>query len=73
LTDDEIMHAISDIATDPSLKWNWTKGAEGSDFTRAGDPSRLSVVGERNGLCIKVVVEPAGEGIITAHPAPGLC
>ncbi|MGB6056897.1 MAG: EndoU domain-containing protein [Microthrixaceae bacterium] len=71
-TDDQVMHHVSDIATDPGLKWNWTKGGP-SGYTRAGDPGRASVFGVRDGVCIKVVVEPAGEGIITAHPSPGSC
>src|SRR5690606_17061479 len=58
-SDDQIIHNVSDIATDPSLRWTWQKGAEGSDFTRAGDPSRVSVVGERDGVEIKVIIEPA--------------
>lgn len=67
-SDDQIMHNVSDIVTDPSLDWKWTKGAQGSDFTNAGDPSRAVVTGNRDGIDIKVVVEPAGEGIVTAHP-----
>ena len=64
------MHSVSDVATDPSLQWNWTKGGP-SGYTKAGDPGRAWVAGVRNGVCIKVVVEPAGEGIITAFPSPG--
>ncbi len=71
-SDDQIMHHVSDVATDPSLTWNWTKGGP-SGHTRAADPGRASVFGVRNGVCTKVVVEPAGEGIITAHPSPGSC
>ena len=39
-------------------------------FTKAGDPARFVVIGQREGVAIKVVLEPAGEGIITAHPLP---
>ena len=64
----EIMHHASDIATDPTLIWVQQTGRPGSLFTRAGDPARFVVTGQRGGIDIKVVVEPAGEGIITAHP-----
>ena len=62
------MHNVSDIATDSNLTWVRQTGPEGSWFTRAGTPARFEVVGVRNGVEIKVVLEPAGEGIITAFP-----
>jgi hypothetical protein len=65
---EQIMQHVSDIATDPSLTWIQQTGRAGSLFTRAGDPARVFVIGERAGVQIKVVVAPAGEGIITAHP-----
>lgn len=71
-SDNEIMHNISDIATDPAARWTGG-GPKGSVLTRKGNPARFSVFGERGGVCVKVVVEPAGEGIITAHPAAGQC
>lgn len=72
-SDDRIMHEISDIATDPSLVTNWQHPSHASGFTRRGRPARGTIFGERGGQCIKVVVEPMGEGIITAHPSPGSC
>ncbi len=65
---DKIMHEVSDIATDPALNWVQQSGKPGSLFTNAGNPARFVVFGERSGIEIKVVLEPAGEGIITAHP-----
>lgn len=65
----KIMHYVSDIATDPTLTWT-RPGQTGSLFTRAGDPARFVVFGEREGIRIKVVLEPMGEGIITAYPEP---
>jgi hypothetical protein len=62
------MHNVSDIATDPTLTWVQQTGKAGSLFTKAGEPARFAVVGTRDGVRIKVVIEPAGEGIITAHP-----
>jgi hypothetical protein len=65
---DEIMNAISDIATDPQYDWQQTSGIPGSLYTRAGGASRFAVDGTYNGLTIRVVIEPAGEGIITGYP-----
>lgn len=62
------MHQISDIATDPSLRWIQQTGRPGADFTRAGDPVRYSVFGTQYGVNIRVIIEPGGEGIITGHP-----
>lgn len=62
------MQYVSDIATDPTLPLIQQTGRAGSLFTKAGDPTRFYVIGEREGVKIKVVLEPAGEGIITAHP-----
>ncbi|MBI3893435.1 MAG: EndoU domain-containing protein [Candidatus Wallbacteria bacterium] len=64
---DKIMHHVSDIATDPTLKWTHQTG-NGGLLTRAGRPARFWVEGVRDGVNINVVVEPLGEGIITAHP-----
>ncbi|MBR9729645.1 EndoU domain-containing protein [Shewanella intestini] len=65
---DKIMNAVSDIATDPSLKWVQQTGKAGNWFTKAGKPAHFTVEGTRNGANIKVVLEPAGEGLITAFP-----
>lgn len=64
-SDDQIMHAVSDIATDPSLRWEQQTGSLGADFTNKGAPVRYKVVGVRDGVTIRVVVEPGGEGIIS--------
>jgi hypothetical protein len=55
-----VMHHVSDIATDPNLKWQPGRVVNGKQ--------RYEVVGEREGEKIKVIIEPAGEGIITAFP-----
>lgn len=67
-TDDQIMHHVSDIATDPSLRWIQQTGKPGASFTKAGDPVRYYVDGVRGGVDIRVILEPGGEGIITAFP-----
>lgn len=62
------MHEVSDIATDPSLPRRQITGVQGAEFTKSGAPVRFEVVGQRGGVDIRVIIEPGGEGIITAHP-----
>ena len=64
---ENIMHMISDIATDPNLSWISQTGNGGS-FTKSGRPAKFIVEGIRNNIKIRVVLEPAGEGVITAFP-----
>ena len=61
------MHNVSDIATDPALEWRPQTG-NGGLFTKAGNPARFAVEGVRDGINVRVIVEPAGEGIVTAFP-----
>jgi hypothetical protein len=70
-TVEDIKRYVSDVATDPN---SVVFGApnSGSMYTHAGDPVRIRVFGTRDGVQIKVVLEPAGEGIITAYPFPGV-
>jgi EndoU nuclease-like protein len=70
----KIMHEVSDIATDPKLDWVRPDG-KSSLFYDSGKPARFTVrdpatgaLPVRDGVSIKVIVEPAGEGIITAYP-----
>lgn len=69
-SDDKIMHSVSDIATDPSLTWVQQTGRAGAAFTRGGAPVRYTVEGVQDGVKIRVVLEPGGEGIITGFPIP---
>lgn len=66
----KIMHAVSDIATDPSINWVQQTGRAGSAFTRGGTPVRYTVDGMRDGVKVRVVLEPSGAGIITGFPIP---
>jgi hypothetical protein len=55
------MHEISDVATDPVSPWVKQKGT-------AKSGPRYTAEGDREGVHIRVVLEPEGEGIVTAHP-----
>jgi len=65
---DQIMHNVSDLATDASASWTQLTGKTGADYTASGKPVRWAVEGIRGGVPIRVIVEPRGEGIITAYP-----
>jgi uncharacterized protein YukE len=69
-TVEDIKRHVSDIATDPnSLKFGVPNS--GSYFSHNGRPLRFRYYGTRDGVQIRVVMEPGGEGIITAFPFPG--
>ena len=57
---DKILHEASDIVTDPSIKWETNRTVRGID--------RFKARGVRDGVEIEVIVEPKGEGIISAWP-----
>ncbi len=67
-SDSQIMRNVSDIATDPALSWVQQTGPAGQALTRAGTPVIYTVDGVRGGVTIRVVIQPGGEGIITAFP-----
>lgn len=70
LSGGKIMNAVSDVATDPLLQWTQITGKAGTEFTKSGLPVRFAVTGLRDGVNIKVILEPGGEGIISGYPVP---
>ncbi|QEH18195.1 EndoU domain-containing protein [Histophilus somni] len=64
----KILDVISNIATDPNLEWVQQTGTKGSLYTKKGVPSRFKVEGVVDGVRIRVIVEPMGNGVITAFP-----
>ncbi|MWV31336.1 EndoU domain-containing protein [Rathayibacter iranicus] len=67
-SDEKIMHEISDVATDPSLTWT-EKEIPPSMLSRMDEyQPRFDVIGERDGVRMKVIIAPSGEGIITGYP-----
>ena len=69
----KVMSTVSDIATDPNLLWKPQSGSGGL-YTKAGNPARFIVTDSNgnlpvvDGVPVRVVIEPVGEGIITAFP-----
>ena len=68
-----IMSTTSDLATNPNLLWKPQTG-NGGLYTRSGKPARFVVTDANgnlpvvDGVPVRVIIEPAGEGIITAYP-----
>ncbi|HEY5978166.1 MAG TPA: EndoU domain-containing protein [Microlunatus sp.] len=67
-SDEKIMQEISDVATDPSLPRIQQTGAAGATLTKSGKPVRFKVEGVRDGVRIRVILEPGGVGIVTGFP-----
>ena len=57
-SDRQVINYISDIIKDPRSRWT----------QQPGKPVRWRIEGTRNGVDIRVIVEPQGEGVITAFP-----
>ena len=76
--DDRILGVVADIVKDPSTVWVQDKGPgmgtkvtglpAKPPVTAKGAPVRYSAEVVVEGVTIKVIVEPGGEGIITAFP-----
>ena len=64
----KIMHHISDVATDPRIQWQQISGIKGAKLTKNGLSVRYQATGIREGITIKTIIEPGGEGIITGFP-----
>jgi Bacterial EndoU nuclease len=62
---EKVMTSISDIVTNPGVPWEVNKINPKSGL------QRYSAVGEVDGVKIRVIVEPLGEGIVTAWPISG--
>jgi len=76
--DDRIIEVIFDVTTDPNTVWTQQSGpGQGTSVTglparppttAAGNPVRYRADVVVDGVTIRVVVEPGGEGVITAFP-----
>lgn len=65
-SDELILHYASDIATDPAARADPNNPR--ALYNRNGQPNRFIYYGIREGVEIKVVVEPATGRIVTAYP-----
>jgi hypothetical protein len=69
----KIMSTTSDLATNPNFLWQPQTGSGGL-YTKSGKPARFVVTDANgnlpvvDGVPVRVIIEPAGEGIITAYP-----
>ena len=67
--DEQTIEYVEDVATDPDSTYRRQDGGPlNRYYDKNGDPVRFVVEGFRDGHRIRVITEPAGEGIITAFP-----
>jgi hypothetical protein len=69
-SDEKIVEAAQRVVGDPNSTWTNSAGrpVDGTLFNENDKPRRFLVDGRYDGQPIRVVVEPAGEGIISAYP-----
>ena len=65
-SNDKIMHAVSEVVTNPGSKWVQQTGKIGAKFTKNGDPVKYLVEGMFGRTKIQVITD--GIDIITAFP-----
>ncbi|QOD11223.1 EndoU domain-containing protein [Rathayibacter toxicus] len=67
-TEERIKKNILDIANDRTLEWEPQDSNIFGMFKENGQPARFIIDSERDGVLIRVVIEPMGDGIVTAYP-----
>ena len=67
-SDDVILDNIVEVVKDPNSTWTQQTGRAGAEFTKKGIPVRWSVDGTVDSIDIRVIVEPAGRGVVTSYP-----
>lgn len=65
-SDQKILHAISEVATDPKSRWIQQTGRPGALYTKGGTHVKFKVEGIFDGVKIRAIVK--GSDIITAFP-----
>ena len=63
-----MLENIDNVIKDPNSTWTRQTGKVGSEFTTTGIPVKWRVEGTIDGINIRVVVEPAGRGVINSFP-----
>ncbi|MEG5139698.1 MULTISPECIES: EndoU domain-containing protein [unclassified Microcoleus] len=67
-SDEQTINYISEVVKDPNSIWFQQNGTPGAKYTKRGKPVKWQIDGTRNGVNIRVIVEPDGRGLITAFP-----
>jgi len=62
----KILSAVTEVAI--NNPWIRQTGSAGSWLTKKGAPVRFKAEGVVDGVNIRVIIEPGGEGIITGFP-----
>ena len=67
-TDEVALDNITKVVKDPNSKWTQQSGSPGAKFTKKGQPVRWRVDGTIDNVDVRVIVEPDGQGVVTAIP-----
>ena len=67
-SDEVVLENITSVVKDPNSQWTQQTGSPGARFTKRGQPVRWIVEGTIDNTDIRAIVEPDGEGIVTAYP-----
>ena len=84
-TDDQVIQAVERVSNSPNSTWKQSTGSGyqnapistggpapgGPQLNSKGNPVRYRVRGQDHGKTIEIIMEPGGEGIITAYVVPG--
>jgi hypothetical protein len=66
---DRILDSVAEVATSPSSTWKWPDGVSpGTTLSRRGNPHRVQITGEVDGVKIMVIFEPHTDRIISGYP-----
>ncbi|MDG4785390.1 EndoU domain-containing protein [Micromonospora sp. WMMD1102] len=67
-SDRKILHAVSDIVSDPATARTNQTGTQGALYTNAGNPAKWRTEAVRFGKKIRVIYQPASGNVPTAFP-----
>ena len=63
-----MLNNIKKVLEDPDSTWTQQTGSPGAEFTKRGQPVKWKVEGTVDGVDIRVITQPGGQGVVTSIP-----